>query len=193
MSKPVNLIFGGWNINYFVSAHSGFPETIMATDRTGQAVRGNIRANRFGPLKTDPALVNIDNYFGLPTDTAARTAYFCAAGVNNGTCPYGQPADGSFGTSGIGTERAPSFFSMDFSVGKKFAITEKQYVDFRTEFFNGLNHVSWAPPGRSIAAPASFGAVTSQVQGPRNIQFGLKYVFGRRRRCCPGTHRSLLS
>ena len=120
---------------------------------------------------------NIDNFFGLPTDTAARGSYFCAAGVNNGTCPYGLPGDGLFGTSGIGTERGPSFFSLDFSVGKKFAITESNYLDFRAEFFNGLNHVSWGAPGRSLAAPASFGTVGSQVQSPRAIQFGLKYYF----------------
>ncbi len=112
-----------------------------------------------------------------PLTRPPATAFFCAGGVNNGTCAYGQPADGSFGNSGIGTERAPSYFSTDFSVGKKFNITEKQYVDFRAEFFNAFNHVSWGAPGRSIGTPASFGAITSQVQAPRNIQFGLKYIF----------------
>ncbi len=66
---------------------------------------------------------------------------------------------------------------MDFSIGKKFFVTESKYFDFRTEFFNVLNHVSWAPPGANLAAPASFGAVTAQVQSPRNIQFGLKFYF----------------
>jgi len=66
---------------------------------------------------------------------------------------------------------------MDASIGKKFNITEKSYLDFRAEFFNALNHVSWAPPGRTITDPANFGVITSQVQDPRNIQFGLKYIF----------------
>lgn len=177
MSKTADLIAGGWNLNYFISAHTGFPVTIRALDRTGMAVRGNVRANAYSHLRVDPSLVSVDNFFGLPTDTAARADYFCPAGVNNGSCPYGQPADGTFGTSGIGTETAPSFFTMDFSIGKKFNISERQYFDFRAEFFNGLNHVSWAPPGTSVGSPASFGAVTSQVQAPRNIQFGLKYYF----------------
>lgn len=177
MNRAGDLILGGWNINYFMAARSGFPVTVLALDRTGQAVRGNIRANRYGPLKGDPNLVNIDNFFGLPTDTAARAAFFCAGGVNNGTCPYGQPADGFFGNSGIGTERAPSYFSADFSIGKKFSISERQYFDFRAEFFNAFNHVSWGAPGRSIGTPASFGTIGSQVQSPRNIQFGLKYHF----------------
>lgn len=177
VNKTTDLILGGWGINYTVMARSGFPITVLAADRTGQAVRGNVRANRYRALTKNDSLVNVDNFFGLPTDTAARTAYFCAAGVDNGSCPYGQPADGSFGNTGIGSERMPSFFSLDFSVGKKFSVTERQYVDFRAEFFNALNHVSWNAPGRSIAAPASFGAITSQVQNPRVVQFGLKYYF----------------
>ncbi|MBI4891011.1 MAG: TonB-dependent receptor [Acidobacteria bacterium] len=178
MGKAADLILGGWNLNYTLMARTGFPITVLAgADRTGQAVRGNVRANGYGKIKGDESLKNIDNFFGLPTDTAARGSYFCAAGVNNGSCPYGLPGEGLFGTSGIGTERGPSFFSLDFSVGKKFAISETNYLDFRAEFFNGLNHVSWGAPGRSLSAPASFGTVGSQVQGPRTIQFGLKYYF----------------
>ncbi|MBI5086641.1 MAG: TonB-dependent receptor [Acidobacteria bacterium] len=62
MNKGVDLLLGGWNINYTVMARSGFPVTILATDRTGQAVRGNVRANRYGSLKVDQSLVSIDNY-----------------------------------------------------------------------------------------------------------------------------------
>ena len=178
MGKAADLILGGWNINYTLMARTGFPVTVLAgVDRTGQAVRGNIRANAYGNLQGNDSLVTIDNFFGLPTDTASRGTYFCGAGVNNGTCSYGLPNLGEFGTSGIGTERGPSFFSLDYSIGKKFNVTESNYLDFRAEFFNGLNHVSWGAPGRSISAPASFGAIGSQVQGPRVIQFGLKYIF----------------
>jgi hypothetical protein len=116
----------------------------------------------------------IFNWFGVPSTTAG---YFCAIGVDDGKCSYGQPADGAFGSAGIGTERAPGYFSMDASIGKKFNITEKSYLDFRAEFFNALNHVSWSPPGRTITDPANFGVITSQVQDPRAIQFGLKYIF----------------
>ena len=170
----VDAIFGGWSANYSLADRTGFPLTVKATDRTGQAVRGNVRANRYGTLQTGVTPVTIDNFFGLPAD---RTTLFCAAGVNNGSCAYGQPADGSFGNSGIGTERGPSFFNLDFSIGKKFHVTERQYLDFRAEFFNALNHASWVPPSLNINSPATFGTITGQVQDPRNIQFGLKYYF----------------
>ena len=97
--------------------------------------------------------------------------------IDNGTCAYGQPGRGQFGNAGIGTERGPSFFNFDFSIGKQFHFTEKQHLDFRAELFNAFNHVSWAPPGLNIANPNTFGQIGSQVQNPRNIQFGLKYYF----------------
>jgi hypothetical protein len=155
-------------------ARSGVPITVRAVDRTGQAVRGNVRANRYRELVVDKSARNVDNWFGLPAD---RASFFCAAGVNNGTCPYGQPADGTFGTSGINTEFGPSFFNLDFMVGKQFPVTEKKYLDFRAEFFNVLNTVSWAPPGANLGALNTFGQVTAQVQDPRRIQFGLKFYF----------------
>lgn len=178
MPKFADGLLGGWSLGYTMMAHTGVPVTVKTgTNRTGMAVRGNVRANRYRALAVDESLRTVDNWFGLTTDTTARASVFCTAGVDNGTCAYGQPADGTFGTSSIGTERGPNFFNFDFSVGKKFSITERQYLDFRAEFFNATNHVSFAPPSATISSPASFGAITSQVNSPRNIQFGLKYYF----------------
>ena len=177
VSKAADLIVGGWNANYTLMTRSGLPITVRANDRTGQAVRGNVRANRYRTLTINESARTVDNWFGLPTDTAARGAFFCPGGVDDGKCPYGQPADGQFGNSSIGTERGPSFFSTDISLGKRFNVTERHYVDFRMEMFNAFNNVSWAPPGANLTALAGFGAVGAQVQAPRNIQFGLKYFF----------------
>jgi hypothetical protein len=171
--KAADLILGGWNINYMLSDHSGFPVTIMSSAHqanTLQSVRGNVRANQYKMLTVSTSTV--DRYFG-PVDSTT----FCASGVNNGTCAYGIPALGSFGNAQVGSQRAPSYFNLDLSVGKKFHVTETQYFDFRAEFFNSLNHVSFGPPGRDITALSTFGAITAQVTPVRNIQFGLKYYF----------------
>jgi hypothetical protein len=84
------------------------------------------------------------------------------------------------GNAGIATEQGPSYFNMDISIGKKFNISERRYLDFRVEAFNLLNHASWANPttgNASIQNVGTFGNITAQVQSPRNIQFGLKYIF----------------
>jgi hypothetical protein len=167
-------LLGGWNTSYTMIARSGVPITVRAVDRTGQAVRGNVRANAYRELVVDESRRTVDNWFGLPDN---RASFFCTAGVDNGTCPYGRPADGSFGNGGINTENGPGFFNLDFMVGKQFPVTEKKYLDFRAEFFNVLNTVSWAPPGANLGALNTFGQIGSQVQDPRRIQFGLKFYF----------------
>lgn len=173
-SKAMDLVLGGWNINYNLSRHGGFPITIQAVTQntnSGRSPRGGVRANRY-QVMSEPSVRTVDRWFG---DVTATT--FCAAGVNNGSCAYGIPALGEFGSAGVGTERAPGFFNLDTSIGKRFAITERQHLEFRAELFNTLNYVSWGNPTRDITAQATFGAIGAQVNSPRNIQFGLKYAF----------------
>jgi hypothetical protein len=172
MNKMVDLLVGGWSANYFLNAHSGFPVTVFASSANtgGRTPRGNVRANAYRPFQITSQ--SVDQFYGPVT-----AANFCAAGVDNGTCAFGIPAVGTLGSAGVGTLRAPSFFNFDASIGKKFHVTERQYVDFRMEMFNAFNHASWGPPGRDITNPAAFGQITGQVQNPRNIQFGLKYYF----------------
>jgi len=172
--KVVDLVLGGWNINYNLAKRGGFPVTIFASTQntnSGRSPRGNARGNRYREM-SEPSVRTVDRWFG---DVTASS--FCTAGVDNGTCAYGIPALGEFGSAGVGTERAPGFFNLDTSIGKRFNITERHRLDFRAELFNVLNFVSWGAPGRDITAPASFGAIGGQINSPRNIQFGLKYQF----------------
>jgi len=171
-SRPLDLVVGGWQADYFMNAHSGFPVTINAgsANTGGRTPRGNVRANAYRPYVIPSQ--SVDQYFGPVT-----ASNFCAAGVDDGVCAYGIPAVGTLGSASVGTQRAPSFFNMDLSVSKKFNFTETKYLQFRAEFFNAFNHVSWSPPGRDITSPASFGQITGQVQNARNIQMGLKLYF----------------
>lgn len=171
--KIVEALFGGWNLNYNLAIRGGFPVTVLmgASGNSGRSPRGNLRANRyrdFNPTGNQ----TIDRWFGDITNTT-----FCGVGVDNGSCAYGAPALGQFGSAGVGTERAPGFWNLDTSIGKRFNITERQRFEFRAEMFNVLNHVAWGPPGRDINNIATFGQITGQVNAPRNIQFGLKYAF----------------
>jgi hypothetical protein len=171
-SRAVDLIAGGWQVDYFLNAHSGFPVTANAgsANTGGRTPRGNVRANAYRPYVITSQTV--DQFYGPVT-----ASNFCAAGIDNGTCAFGIPAVGELGSAGVGTLRAPSFFNLDSSISKNFRFTETKYLQFRTELFNTLNHVSYGPPGRDITSPTSFGQITGQVQNARNIQFGLKLYF----------------
>jgi hypothetical protein len=171
--RAFDLLLGGWSVSLFAMAHSGFPVTIFATGFQGQTgqpgAQASVRPNRYRLLSGSDR--NPDHWFGTGNT-------FCLTyGVNDGACSYGLPTRGTFGNAGIGTERAPAYFNLDGSLGKQFHVAEKKYVEFRGEFFNALNHVSLAAPGRDISTPATFGLITAQIGNPRNIQFGVKVGF----------------
>jgi len=82
-----------------------------------------------------------------------------------------------FGNSGLGIILGPGQVNWDTSLMKTTKITEKQTVQFRTDFFNILNHPQFANPGLQQSTPNTFGVITATAVNPRIIQFGLKYIF----------------
>jgi hypothetical protein len=58
---------------------------------------------------------------------------------------------------------------------KRFELGEQRDLEFRTEIFNVFNHTNFINVGNVLGAP-SFGQLTS-ARDPRDIQFGLKFLF----------------
>jgi hypothetical protein len=81
----------------------------------------------------------------------------------------------------------PKFGTMDFSMFKHTAITERVNSEFRVEIFNILNQRNFANPSVSNIASGTFGEITSTKNGagapglgygePFNIQFAFKISF----------------
>jgi hypothetical protein len=66
----------------------------------------------------------------------------------------------------------------DGSLRKEFAITERQRLEFRTEFFNAFNHPNYGQPDNFVDDyPGPAGTISSLAITMRQIQFGLKYSF----------------
>jgi hypothetical protein len=99
-----------------------------------------------------------------------------------------------FGNVGRNVLRGPRQFNVDFSVIKRFPISESKNLEFRTEFFNFFNHVNFANPISNLNAvlssggridpntgriidPGDFGRITSTSNNPRLIQLALKLNF----------------
>ena len=55
--------------------------------------------------------------------------------------------------------------------------SDNQKLQFRAEGLNVFNHTNFSPPGASLLAPGTFGDISSDVNGPREFQLGLKYSF----------------
>jgi len=79
---------------------------------------------------------------------------------------------------------------LDFALFKSFKFTESKSLQFRSEFFNILNNVNFAPPGGSASGGFSTlgGASGTGVGAPgfmqifsaasaREIQFSLKLLW----------------
>jgi len=94
----------------------------------------------------------------------------------NKKCFTATAAPGDFGNTGRNILRGPAQQNVDISLIKFFPVTERVKVEFRTEFFNAFNTVSFANPVNLLAS-ANVGQIVTTTTGPRVIQFALKLTF----------------
>jgi hypothetical protein len=62
-----------------------------------------------------------------------------------------------------------------FGCGQEFPRAGEYALQFRSEFFNVLNHTNFRQPEPNFSS-ASFGTIRS-TYSPRQIQFALKLIF----------------
>jgi hypothetical protein len=86
-------------------------------------------------------------------------------------------AGAPFGNVGRNAFRGPDFWQWDLGVNKRFRIPAREgmSLQFRSEFFNLLNHTNFGAPTADITS-ASFGTIRGTAP-PRQIQFALKLMF----------------
>jgi len=88
---------------------------------------------------------------------------------------------GTFGNSGRGMLRGPGQWNADASVFKEFKFSERYNLQFRSEFFNTLNHANFGlgtdtNTRLSLDSP-TFGQITGTPVNARLIQFALRLGF----------------
>jgi hypothetical protein len=93
--------------------------------------------------------------------------------VNGKSVTYGE-----LGNANRTPVNGPDFVNTDFSVIKRFALPwENTGLDFRAEIFNLFNHAQFGLPGSDFNSPGTFGKINYTVNGPRLVQFALKFTF----------------
>ncbi|HEX6546854.1 MAG TPA: hypothetical protein VF023_11140, partial [Bryobacteraceae bacterium] len=86
------------------------------------------------------------------------------------------PASNPWGNLGRNAFRAPSLEQWDLGVYKTFRLPrEGMGLQFRSEFFNVLNHTNLGLPNATTTS-AAFGTIRTTYP-PRQIQFALKFLF----------------
>jgi len=158
-SRAMDLAFGGWHLGGILSMASGFWFTpTLGYDPSNTGSQGLVRTDRIANGN-------------LPSGQRDPSLWF---DIN--AFPF--PADFTFGNAGRNILEGPGQKILDGSIRKEFAITERQRLEFRAEFFNMLNHPNFAQPDNYIDdGPGSAGVITSLAVPMRQIQFGLKYRF----------------
>jgi hypothetical protein len=139
-------VVSGWQINGLTTLQSGYP-----------VVPG--RAMEVG----DP---NASTGVADPLSRWFNTAAFTPVPAYTwGTAPRTLPST-----------RSDEEVNFDFSILKNTSITDRVNLQFRSEFFNILNHPWFARPDSGFGNP-SYGTVNAVMNNPRQIQFGLKLLF----------------
>lgn len=143
-------VLGGWQFSDVTTIHSGYSMTPgLSIPKQGIAARPDSTGASLGGPQT------VAQWF----NTQAFTA----------------PAAGYFGNAGTGILTGPSMVNFDMTLYKDFAITEKQKVEFRAEFFNIFNHTNFTSVGTTYGS-GSFGQLTAAAD-PRIAEMVLRYEF----------------
>lgn len=169
---PVDAVLGGWRVSTTAILYSGFPVTIFGQNNNGaQNAYGFNRANQYRKMVIQHR--SLANWWG--TDPSATPC--TQAGVDDGTCAYGNEGPFQFGTAANSTERAPGYRQVDMSLFKDFHVWgESRVLGFRADFFNVFNIASYGYPDNNIN-DSSFGLISSVRSPPRQIQLSLHFAF----------------
>ncbi len=150
--------FGGWQLSGITQIMTGLPlNPTIAPDRAGTG-SGNQRPDLVGNPYSGPGV-------------GGRQYLNPAA--------FALPAPGTFGNLGSFAIIGPSWNTWNASVTKSFPILEQRRLDFRAEFFNFPNHLSYFGVNAgsiNTTPPANFGQVSSATD-PRILQFSLRFSF----------------
>ncbi len=165
LSHAPRWLSSGWQLSSLLAFHTGQPFSVVtgSADSTGTG-EGTQRADIIGdPLKDVPS--------GYIFNPAA----------------FATPANGTFGNQQRNQIFAPGYGTVDLSVLKNTAITERFKTQIRAELFNLFNRTNLATPNNTIGT-SSFGKSTDTIGDsmgapgigpgePFNVQLALKIIF----------------
>ena len=193
---------GGWSLLWAATLNSGQPRTLGCPSGTTTGTGCNAMLVKGVDPNSGPH--NVQQFwnpkaFAQPcvlklTDPLDPASPVIPDVGNPGGCiPLtGTAALGGGPTQVIG----PTFKRLDMSIFKDFQLSERFRLQFRSEFFNILNHPNFNPPGfggngvisipgstnfnNCNAGPCTFGQIGSTRDAPydpRQIQFALKLYY----------------
>jgi len=189
--RAANALLGGWSVNWILTLQGGQPITLPCPTKTVATNVGNNGCNDVrvaGQSQKLGLFTKNGNLFWFGNPNAFQQPCPLGATATAGCIPYAGSAVLGFRP---GTTTGPGFHRLDFSAFKAFKLSERFSLQFRSEFFNILNHPNFNAPnfgGNGVVAISNSGNFTSPNFGqigstrdnpydPRQIQFALKLLF----------------
>ncbi|HEV2711234.1 MAG TPA: TonB-dependent receptor [Edaphobacter sp.] len=187
-SKLVDTVIGGWSANWIATLQGGQPLNLGCPTGTAEGTGCN-----------DVRVAGESQKLGLHTDSQGNPNWFGNVKAFQQPCPLGASATPGCipytGSAVLGfagpTTTGPGFHRLDFSLFKAITINDRFSMQFRTEFFNILNHPNFNAPGFggngvvAISGATNFtnnnfgeiGSTRDAPYDPRQIQFALKLYY----------------
>ncbi|MGB7282752.1 MAG: carboxypeptidase-like regulatory domain-containing protein [Candidatus Acidiferrum sp.] len=179
----VGRLLGGWSFSPIFTTGSGLPLELNTINGDGQSF-GEADAINFGA--DENAILTCANNFGSSRHNGVSGSG--GVGVNGNVNMFANPEavfncvrdpilglDG--GAGGAGVLRGQPFWNVDFQVRKNIHINERFSLEVQSIFTNVFNHVQLGDPFLSLADPADFGVLNTQVNDPRSIELGIRIRF----------------
>ncbi|PYY24592.1 MAG: hypothetical protein DMG62_03280 [Acidobacteria bacterium] len=176
VSKGMNYLVGGWQLNTITSWGSGLPWTPGYNNCGAERDNGPCRPDQVGSFSMGAGDLNpVTHQVNFFTPVAPLNTPGATSGA------FRRPTLGQFGNIGRNTFYGPRTFTSDFSVLKNVPVTERVNAQFRMEAFNVFNHPVLNTPGNKTidSTGSDAGKITSlePFTQMRQLQFGLRISF----------------
>jgi Carboxypeptidase regulatory-like domain/TonB dependent receptor len=198
-----NAVLGGWSTNWIVTLQGGQPLNFGCPTGTtsglgcndvllpGKSPKLGIKDTTLGGYH-GPFWIGNPGAFAQPCQLGGTSLAALAPITGPGTPLNCVPLTGSAALgSKPGQINGPGFHRLDFSMFKAFQLTERFSLQFRSEFFNILNHPNFNAPnfgGNGVVSVGGSGDYTNPAFGaigstrdapfdPRQIQFAVKLYY----------------
>jgi hypothetical protein len=156
MSNLADFLVGGWELQGIQSVNTGTPRTIRGHSLCN-CTADDRRPDRVAGVPLIPSNQNASNWF----NPAAFT----------------DPAFGTFGNSGRNIISTATQVNIDTSIFKDFRVTEGKKLQFRSEFFNMINHPNFKSNSLNVNYYSASAGQYTAAWPSRQIQFALKFIY----------------
>jgi hypothetical protein len=159
LNKWVNGVIGGWQVSSFMAYQTGNPLNIVMAAPV--LAYGTQRPNVSGNPRAADIRTVVDgkgNFFNVNA--------------------FSDPGPQQVGNEPRFSDklRGDTIHNIDFTLSKSFVFRENMKLQVRADSFNFFNTPRFGFPNTLFGDPG-FGTINSQINYPRRVQFGARFLF----------------